>query len=219
MLILPETPRYHIKTGNQEKAAKSLSRLRRLPIDHPGLVEELAEVRANHEFEMKIGKGTYADCFKGTVGKRLMTGCLLQALQQLSGVNFIFYYGTAYFTRAGFQNPFIIQVITNTVNVVCISACSGEKVCAEIAFRFRPCQVCTLWRRGAAATCYFLEPLEWPCVSSSSPLPALSPAPRICRRSELPLHSFAFTFTSLLVPGALLRGLSPVSREYPNPCF
>ena len=28
------------------------------------------------------------------------------------------YYGTAYFTRAGFQNPFIIQVVTNTVNVV-----------------------------------------------------------------------------------------------------
>lgn len=27
------------------------------------------------------------------------------------------YYGTQYFTRAGFQNPFIIQVITNSVNV------------------------------------------------------------------------------------------------------
>ena len=118
MLILPETPRFCIKKGQYEKAAKSLSRLRRLPVDHPGLVEELAEVRANHEYEVRMGKGTYADCFKGTVGKRLLTGCALQALQQLSGVNFIFYYGTAYFRRAGFQNPFTIQVITNTVNVV-----------------------------------------------------------------------------------------------------
>ncbi len=118
LLFLPETPRFNIKKGRFEKAAQSLSRLRRLPVDHPSLVEELAEVRANHEYEMSIGKGTYADCFKGTVGKRLMTGCLLQALQQLSGVNFIFYYGTAYFTRAGFENPFIIQVITNSVNVV-----------------------------------------------------------------------------------------------------
>lgn len=87
-------------------------------MDHPGLVEELAEVRANHEFETNLGAGSYLDCFKGTIGKRLMTGCFLQALQQLSGVNFIFYYGTTYFERAQFENPFIIQVITNTVNVV-----------------------------------------------------------------------------------------------------
>jgi sugar porter (SP) family MFS transporter len=117
MLCLPETPRYHIKMGRYEQAAKALARLRRLPVDHPGLVEELAEVRANHEYEMSIGKASYVDCVKGTVGKRLFTGCCLQALQQLSGVNFIFYYGTAYFTRAGFQDPFIIQVITNSVNV------------------------------------------------------------------------------------------------------
>jgi MFS transporter, SP family, sugar:H+ symporter len=86
MLMLPETPRFLIKQGKHEQAATSLARLRRLPVDHPGLVDELAEVRANHEFEMSVGKGTYADCFKGTVGKRLMTGCLLQALQQLSGM-------------------------------------------------------------------------------------------------------------------------------------
>jgi hypothetical protein len=64
---------------------------------------------------MSIGKGTYLDCFKGTIGKRLGTGCGLQALQQLTGVNFIFYYGTSYFERAGFQDPFIIQVITKYV--------------------------------------------------------------------------------------------------------
>jgi len=94
--MLPETPRYHIRKGRYEKAIEALARLRRLPVDHPGLVEELAEVRANHEYELSIGKANYADCFKGTVGKRLATGCLLQALQQLSGVNFIFYYGKCY---------------------------------------------------------------------------------------------------------------------------
>jgi MFS transporter, SP family, sugar:H+ symporter len=104
--------------GKEEKAAISFSRLRRLEVTHPAIVEELNEVRANHEYELTVGKASYALCFKGTVGKRLFTGCALQALQQLSGVNFIFYYGTSYFERAGFQNPFIIQVITNTVNVV-----------------------------------------------------------------------------------------------------
>lgn len=104
--------------GKHEKAARSFSRLRKLDPTHPSIVEEFNEVRANHEYEVSLGKASYAQCFKGTVGKRLFTGCALQALQQLSGVNFIFYYGTSYFKRAGFQNPFTIQIITNTVNVV-----------------------------------------------------------------------------------------------------
>ena len=75
-------------------------------------MEELGEIEANHRYEMSISKATYLDCFKGTVGKRLLTGCCLQALQQLTGVNFIFYYGTQYFENAGFQDPFVISVIT-----------------------------------------------------------------------------------------------------------
>jgi SP family sugar:H+ symporter-like MFS transporter len=117
LLFLPETPRYLIKMDKYDQAAKSLGQLRRLPVDHPAIVEELNEVQANHLYEMSLGKSTYVECFKGTLGKRLLTGCLLQALQQLTGVNFIFYYGTQYFQRAGFDNPFVIQVITNCVNV------------------------------------------------------------------------------------------------------
>jgi MFS transporter, SP family, sugar:H+ symporter len=123
LIILPETPRFLIKQDRHDKAARSLSRLRRLPADHPQILEELSEIEANHRYEMSLGKASYLDCFKGTVGKRLLTGCLLQALQQLTGVNFIFYYGTQYFVRlvkletlivnyinhkvrAGFNNPF-----------------------------------------------------------------------------------------------------------------
>lgn len=99
MLLLPETPRMWIKRGRPEEAAKSLSKLRRLDIDHPALVEELGEITANHEYELSLGKATYIDCFKGNLGKRLATGCLLQALQQLTGVNFIFYVSTVILIR------------------------------------------------------------------------------------------------------------------------
>ncbi|KAL8932199.1 MAG: hypothetical protein Q9216_006929 [Gyalolechia sp. 2 TL-2023] len=117
MLILPETPRYFIKVGKHAKAAKALSRLRRLDTDHPALVEELAEIRANYDYEMTLGKSTYIECFKGTIGKRLATGCLLQSLQQLTGVNFIFYYGTSFFSDSGIENSFTITVITSVINV------------------------------------------------------------------------------------------------------
>ena len=92
MLLLPETPRYCIKSRKPEKAVRSLSRLRRLDIDHPAIVEELAEIQANHEYELSLGKATYRDCLKGNLKMRIATGCLLQALQQLTGVNFVFYY-------------------------------------------------------------------------------------------------------------------------------
>jgi SP family sugar:H+ symporter-like MFS transporter len=93
LLFLPETPRYLVKQDKHDEALKSLSRLRRLSPENPALVEELSEIEANHRYEMSLGKATYLDCFKGTIGKRLLTGCLLQGLQQLTGVNFIFYYG------------------------------------------------------------------------------------------------------------------------------
>ncbi|KAI4651561.1 hypothetical protein J4E85_011453 [Alternaria conjuncta] len=114
---LPETPRWFIKKGRPEKAAKSLSTLRRLNVDDPALVEELAEITANHEYEMSLGKATYLDCFRGNLGKRLFTGCALQSLQQLTGVNFIFYYGTSFFQNSGISNPFVVTMITSCVNV------------------------------------------------------------------------------------------------------
>jgi len=92
--------------------------LRRLPIDHEAIIDELAEVQANHEFELTLGKATYLDCFRGGIGKRLMTGCFLQGLQQLTGINFIFYYGTKYFENSGIKNPFVITMITSSVNTL-----------------------------------------------------------------------------------------------------
>ncbi|KAL3423428.1 MFS monosaccharide transporter [Phlyctema vagabunda] len=119
LALLPETPRFLIKRGLHNAAASSLSRLRRLDITHPALIEELAEIKANHEYELSLGPSTYRDVFLGSphLGRRLLTGCCLQMLQQLTGCNFIFYYGTTFFKNIGISSPFVIQLITNIVNV------------------------------------------------------------------------------------------------------
>jgi MFS transporter, SP family, sugar:H+ symporter len=117
MVFLPETPRFLIKRGRYVDATRSLSRLRGLNVEHPALAEELAEIQANHEYELTIGSASYLSCFRKPIRKRLITGMLLQALQQLTGVNFIFYYGTAYFTNSGISNPFIVSIITALVNI------------------------------------------------------------------------------------------------------
>lgn len=89
MLILPETPRFLIKKDKHKAAVKSLARLRRLDVNDPAIVEELSEIQANHEYELRMGSASYLEIVRGSIGRRLATGCAVQALQQLAGVNFI----------------------------------------------------------------------------------------------------------------------------------
>lgn len=86
-ILLPETPRQLVRQGKYDQAAKSLSRLRRLNVDHPAIVEELAEIRGNHEYELSLGPASYLTCFRKPIRKRLISGICLQALQQLTGVS------------------------------------------------------------------------------------------------------------------------------------
>ncbi|OJT12164.1 hypothetical protein TRAPUB_11274 [Trametes pubescens] len=119
MLWLPESPRWLIKKDRHEAALKSMSRLRSLPPDHPEVQSEIADIVAALESEREMGQSSYVDCFRSTRNKialRTFTGIALQAWQQLTGVNFISYYGITFFTSAGIKNPFLINVATNIVN-------------------------------------------------------------------------------------------------------
>ncbi|KAJ9303168.1 hypothetical protein DTO271G3_542 [Paecilomyces variotii] len=118
MLLLPETPRFLIKRDRHGDAAKALARLRRTDTNDPNLIQELTEIQANHDYEMSLGAASWSEILYGSLGKRLATGCAVQALQQLAGVNFIFYYGTSFFQNSGIQDAFVVTLITNIINVV-----------------------------------------------------------------------------------------------------
>lgn len=120
MLALPESPRWYIKRGRDAEAAKSLGRLVGLGPEDPAVQIELEDIRDNLRQEEEIGEASWLDCFKPGHNKillRTMTGVWLQAWQQLTGINFIFYYGTAFFQNSGIKNSFLISVATNIVNV------------------------------------------------------------------------------------------------------
>ncbi|CAI5015592.1 BBT_HP_G0093660.mRNA.1.CDS.1 [Saccharomyces cerevisiae] len=121
MVFLPDTPRFHVMKGDIKKARSSLCTLRGLRPEDKFIEEELEEIVANYEYEKTFGKSTILDCFKtgNHQLKRITTGIVIQALQQLTGINFIFYYGTQFFKSSGINNPFTIQLITNIVNVIC----------------------------------------------------------------------------------------------------
>lgn len=51
--------------------------------------------------------------------RRTIVGAGIQGMQQLSRMNFIFYYGTTFFQQLGtISNPFLISLITTLVNVL-----------------------------------------------------------------------------------------------------
>lgn len=74
LFILPESPRYFVKKGKLEKAAKALSEVRGQAIDSDYIQDELAEIIANHEYEMQVIPqtswiGSWANCFRGSIFK------------------------------------------------------------------------------------------------------------------------------------------------------
>ncbi|CDO75835.1 hypothetical protein BN946_scf184951.g33 [Trametes cinnabarina] len=120
MAYLPESPRWLIKKGKDKAAAKALSRLTSLDPTDPEVETELNDIRVALKEEQQMGESSYLDCFRPGHNKiilRTLSGIFIQAWQQLTGINFIFYYGTTFFTNAGIKNPFLISVATNIVNV------------------------------------------------------------------------------------------------------
>ncbi|GAA6035474.1 hypothetical protein JCM8097_000272 [Rhodosporidiobolus ruineniae] len=121
LFVLPESPRWLAVKGNDDKARRALARLFRLPVESDAVSAEYAEIAASIHTERSLGTVSYADLLwrssESRLPLRVWTGIILQALQQLSGINFIFYYGTTFFQRSGISSPFLITIATNVVNV------------------------------------------------------------------------------------------------------
>ncbi|KAF6821997.1 hypothetical protein CPLU01_12275 [Colletotrichum plurivorum] len=130
LMVLPESPRYFVRKGKIEKATQALCFIRGQPMDSEYIRDELAEITANFEYEsaMAPDRGyiqSWLVCFKGPITKpnsnirRTIVGAGIQMAQQLTGMNFVFYYGTTFFQQLGtISNPFLISLITTLVNVV-----------------------------------------------------------------------------------------------------
>ncbi|KAF1840196.1 general substrate transporter [Cucurbitaria berberidis CBS 394.84] len=122
LFFLPESPRWYVKRNRPEDAARALSSLRGQPADSQYVKDELNELVANYNYEMKHMQAGWIDCFRGGWKpsgnlRRVLLGMALQMMQQWTGVNFIFYYGSTFFKSVGLQNAFVISMITTAVNV------------------------------------------------------------------------------------------------------
>jgi sugar porter (SP) family MFS transporter len=129
LFFLPESPRYYVNKERPDQAAQALARIRGQSVDSHYIQDELAEIVANYEHERSLMPAggyfaSWAHCFSGSIFRpnsnlRLtILGTSMQMMQQWTGVNFIFYFGTVFFQTIGtIKNPFLISLITTLVNV------------------------------------------------------------------------------------------------------
>ncbi|KAK9233908.1 general substrate transporter [Lipomyces kononenkoae] len=129
LFFLPESPRYFVKKDMLDKAVVVLAKLRGQPCDSDYVQQELAEIVANNDYERQlIPQNNYFEtwfaCFRGNIRdrssnlRRTILGTSIQMMQQWTGINFIFYFGTTFFQELGtISDPFLMSLITSLVNV------------------------------------------------------------------------------------------------------
>lgn len=119
ILFVPETPRYAFGKGRVEEAKKTMAWVYGVPQNHYSVHQELEEIRKKLESESTDNSfiQEWIQMWSGPrMGYRLILGISLQALQQLTGANYFFYYGTTIFRSTGIENSYVTQLILNGIN-------------------------------------------------------------------------------------------------------
>lgn len=120
MVSMPESPRFLVEKDRVEDARRSIARANKLPVDHPSIEAEVILIQAGIDKEKLAGNASWGELFTGKpkIFQRLVMGVMLQSLQQLTGNNYFFYYGTTIFQAVGLEDSFQTSIILGVVNLV-----------------------------------------------------------------------------------------------------
>ena len=120
MLNMPESPRYLVEKNKIDEAKKSIARSNKLSKDDPTIDTEVQLIRAGINREALAGNASWKELVTGKpkIFKRVVMGVMLQSLQQLTGDNYFFYYGTTIFRAVGLSDSFQTSIILGVVNFV-----------------------------------------------------------------------------------------------------
>jgi SP family sugar:H+ symporter-like MFS transporter len=118
ILFLRESPRWDYRHGNIDNARATIAISYGVSEDHPEVIREIKEIKEKLDAENAGGgKHPWYEIFTGPkMLYRTLLGIALQALQQLTGANFYFYYGTTIFQSIGLPNSYVTSIILGGVN-------------------------------------------------------------------------------------------------------
>lgn len=119
LLVIPESPRYLVARGQDERAHAVLTRL----FGEATATRKVAEIRASLSADQHRPKlSDLIDKTSGKIRPIVWTGIGLAVFQQLVGINVVFYYGATLWEAVGFSEDYALQ-INILSGVLSIGAC------------------------------------------------------------------------------------------------
>lgn len=118
MVFTPESPRFLIEKGRIEQAKTSLAKINKVDIESDFIKNEMEILVSAIELEQNAGNASWGELFTGKpkIFYRLVVGVVLQSLQQLTGNNYFFYYGTTVFKSVGLNDSFETAIVFGVIN-------------------------------------------------------------------------------------------------------
>ncbi len=118
MAFMPESPRYLVSIGYPEHAKVSISKINGTPTRSDFTIKECRAIENSVQMEKEIGSASWKEMITGKpkIFYRLWIGIILQSLQQLTGCNYFFYYGTTIFKSVGLDDSFTTSIILGAIN-------------------------------------------------------------------------------------------------------
>ncbi|KAK1927060.1 hypothetical protein DB88DRAFT_514651 [Papiliotrema laurentii] len=126
--FVPESPIFHIRRGNEDKAKKCLLKLYGTApgydVDHEYRVI-LEQMEAERAITQAGGKSSFFEIFQGANLRRTIAGVVGAASQPLAGAPLLFSYSTYYFSIVGVKDPFLVTVIVGCIMMFLFSTGLG----------------------------------------------------------------------------------------------
>ncbi|KAH6991408.1 sugar transporter [Ilyonectria sp. MPI-CAGE-AT-0026] len=131
--FLPYSPRWLVMKDREEEARATLIRIRRVPATDDRIRLELLEIKAAAMFDQETTAAMYPgiespvriafERYKSLftvrhLNRRLVIACLLQIIQQFTGINAIIYYAPQIFRKIGLSGNSIDLLATGVVGVI-----------------------------------------------------------------------------------------------------
>jgi len=116
LFIVPRSPRWLMMRGYDDEALKTLQKAQ----GSETAGKDLDAIRLSIEKEANTKKATLKDVFKPALRTVLMIGILLAILQQITGINSVFFYAPMIFEKSGIGTDaaFSQAILVGIVNLV-----------------------------------------------------------------------------------------------------